>query len=196
MKNKYFNILAIIAVLGLIIGCFGMADRLIYGHLHAGYGSYVPWGLWVVFYLFFVGLTAGAFLITIMTYVFGVTRLKGVGTLSAFTVLVALMCELIFVSLDLGHFERIYRFITTPSFSSLMTWFVIFTNLMLIIYLLECFFLIREKLVQWSTENRSGKAFYRLLALGKTGYTAQDRESDHHGTHRKQGHLPQTRAQT
>jgi molybdopterin-containing oxidoreductase family membrane subunit len=178
MKSKYFNILAVIAVLGLIIGCFGMADRLMYGHLHAGYGSYVPWGLWVVFYLFFVGLTAGAFLITIMTYVFGVTRLKNVGTLSAFTVLVALMCELIFVSLDLGHFGRIYRFLITPNFSSLMTWFVIFTNLMLIIYLLECFFLIREKLVLWSTENRSGKAFYRLLALGKTEYTASDRESD------------------
>ena len=92
MKSKYFNIMAIIAVLGLIIGCFGMADRFIYGHLHTGYGSYMPWGLWVVFYLFFVGLTAGAFLITIMTYVFGVTRLKNVGTLSAFTVLVALMC--------------------------------------------------------------------------------------------------------
>ena len=39
----------------------------------SAYGSYVPWGLWVAFDLFFLGLTAGAFLITILTYVF---RLK------------------------------------------------------------------------------------------------------------------------
>lgn len=178
MQSKYFNILAVVAVAGLFVGGFGMADRIMYGHLHAGYGSYVPWGLWVVFYLFFVGLTAGAFLITIMTYVFGVTRLKSVGTLSAFTVLVALMCELIFVSLDLGHFGRIYQFLTRPNFSSLMTWFVIFTNLMLILYLLECYYLIREKLVRWSAENRSGTVFYRILSLGKTDYTAADRKND------------------
>ena len=40
--------------------------------------------------------------------------------------------------------ERLYRFMITPSFTSLMTWFVIFTILMLIIYLLESFFLLRE----------------------------------------------------
>ena len=179
MKAKYFNILAVIAGLGFVIGLFGMADRITNGHLHTGYGSYVPWGLWVVFYLFFVGLTAGAFLITIMTYVFGVKRLKDYGSLSAFTVLIALTCELIFVSLDLGHMFRIYRFFFTPNFSSMMTWFVIFTLVMLIIYLLECFFLIREKLVQWSLENRKGKAFYQALSLYKGDYTDEDRNRDY-----------------
>lgn len=179
MKAKYFNILAAIAGLGFVIGLYGMADRFTHGHLHTGYGSYVPWGLWVVFYLFFVGLTAGAFLITIMTYVFGVKRLKDFGALSAFTVLIALTCELIFVSLDLGHMFRIYRFFVTPNFSSLMTWFVIFTTLMLIIYFLECFFLIREKLVQWSLENRKGKTVYQALSLYKGDYTNEDRDRDY-----------------
>ena len=148
MNEKKFKILMTLGVIGLIIGSWGMGSRLIFGHASVNYGSYVPWGLWVVFYLFFVGLTAGAFLITIMTYMFRVERLKTVGRLSAFTVLVALVCELIFITLDLGHMERLYRFMITPSFSSLMTWFVIFTNLMLIIYLLESFFLLREDLIR------------------------------------------------
>ncbi len=71
----------------------------------------MPWGLWVVFYLYFVGLTAGAFLITILTYVFQVKRFERIGRLSAFTVLVALLCELIFIWFDLGHMSRIYRFL-------------------------------------------------------------------------------------
>lgn len=169
----------ILGVIGLILGFWGMGSRLIFGHASVNYGSYVPWGLWVAFYLFFVGLTAGAFLITIMTYMFRVERLKPVGRLSAFTVLVVLVCELIFISLDLGHMGRLYRFLITPNFTSLMTWFVIFTNLMIIIYLLESFFLIREDLIRLSqAEKFKTNKIYRLLALGKTDYTEVDRERD------------------
>lgn len=183
MNEKIFKFLTVLGFIGLLVGMFGMADRFTYGHLHAGYGSYVPWGLWVVFYLFFVGLTAGAFLITILTYLFGVKRLESIGPLSAFTVLVALTCELIFISLDLGHMFRIYRFLISPNFSSLMTWFGLFTTLMLIIYLLECFFLLRGKLVQWSQEDRKGKFLYRVLSLYKETYTAEDRDRDHRIVH-------------
>lgn len=179
MNEKKFKILMTLGVIGLIIGSWGMGSRLIFGHASVNYGSYVPWGLWVVFYLLFVGLTAGAFLITIMTYMFRVERLKTVGRLSAFTVVVALVCELIFITLDLGHMERLYRFMITPSFSSLMTWFVIFTNLMLIIYLLESFFLLREDLIDWASDpRRKGQRIYRLLALNRTHYGIRDRNRD------------------
>ncbi len=43
----------ILSVIGLILGSWGMGSRLIFGHASVNYGSYVPWGLWVVFYLFF-----------------------------------------------------------------------------------------------------------------------------------------------
>lgn len=179
MSEKSFRTLAALAILGLIVGSWGMFNRLAHGHISMAYGSYVPWGLWVVFYLFFVGLTAGAFLITILTYVFGVKRFESVGPLSAFTVLVALLCELTFISLDLGHMFRLYRFLVTPSFTSLMTWFVIFTTAMLIIYLLESFYLLRGDLVAWARDKkRKGRAFYSLLALGKNEYTEEDRLRD------------------
>ncbi len=179
MKERGFKTLMALAVLGLIVGSWGIVDRFVHGHISMGFGSYVPWGLWVVFYLFFVGLTAGAFLITIITYVFQVKRFKSIGRLSAFTVLIALLCELTFISLDLGHMFRLYRFMITPSFTSLMTWFVIFTNVMVIIYLLESFFLLREDLVLWSQDKkRKGSSIYRMLALGKTSYEPEDRLRD------------------
>jgi Ni/Fe-hydrogenase subunit HybB-like protein len=184
MNSKGFNIVMILAVIGLVVGSWGMVDRVVHGHISMGYGSYVPWGLWVVFYLLFVGLTAGAFLITIITYVFDVKRFKAIGKLSAFTVLIALLCELTFISLDLGHMFRIYRLLITPSFTSLMTWFVIFTIAMLLIYLLESFFLLRGDLVAWSQDkNRKGAAVYRLLALGKSTYSPEERLSDEKKVH-------------
>ncbi len=180
MKGKYFKLLIGLAMGGLILGTWGMVNLFVYGKEATALGSYVPWGLWVAVYLFFLGLTAGAFLITILTYVFRVKVFAPIGPLSAFTVLVALICEILIISFDLGHMFRIYRFLLTPSFTSMITWMVIFTNLMIIIYLLETFFLLRENIILWSQdESRSGCGFYRLLALGKSSYSEADRENDH-----------------
>ncbi len=68
MKYKYFVPLMIIAVVGLVVGGIGLIDRLTNGLNPTALTSYIPWGLWVAFYLFFLGLSAGAFLVTIMTY--------------------------------------------------------------------------------------------------------------------------------
>jgi Ni/Fe-hydrogenase subunit HybB-like protein len=179
MSSKSLKVITAVAVLGFIIGLWGLADRVLHGHLGSAYGSYVPWGLWVVFYLYYVGLTAGAFLINILTYVFQVKRFEHIGRLAVFTVLVALTCELIFIWFDLGHMFRVYRFGVTPSFTSLLTWFFLFTNVMLLIYLLEGFFLLRGDLIAWAREkSRKGAAIYRLLAFGRTNYGAEDAERD------------------
>jgi molybdopterin-containing oxidoreductase family membrane subunit len=65
-----------------------------------------------------------------------------------------------------------------------MTWFVIFTNAMVVIYLLESFFLLREGLVLWAQDqNRKGSGIYRLLALGKSTYGPADRLRDEKRVH-------------
>lgn len=184
MSNKSFYVFLGVAVIGLIVGSWGMVERLMYGLNPVAFGSYVPWGLWVAFYLLFLGLSAGAFLVTTMTYVFRMERFKKIGRLSAFTVLIALICEVLFITMDLGRMARIYRFLITPSFSSLMTWMFVLFNAMLVIYALKTFFLIREDLVLWANDkNRNGKGLYRLLALGKTTYDDSDHERDDNRVH-------------
>lgn len=181
MKNdRYFKILMALALAGLVIGTYGVIKVLLYGKGTTDLGSYVPWGLWVAVYLFFLGLTAGAFLITILTYVFRVKIFASIGPLSAFTVLVALICEVIIISFDLGHFSRVYRFLISPGFYSMIFWMVVFTNAMIIIYVLECYFLLREELVKGSQEKgRPGQGLYRFLSFGKTDFTDRDRDADH-----------------
>lgn len=184
MNEKPFKILVIVAVLGLVAGTWGLANLLLFGKTTVAYGSYITWGLEVSFYLFFLGLTAGAFLITILTYVFRIKLFAGIGPLSAFTVLVALTCEVIIIALDLGHPFRVYRFLLSPNFSSMMSWMIIFTVAMLAIYVLECFFLLRENLITWAQdEERPGQAIYRVLALGKTTYDLEDRQRDQQRVH-------------
>ena len=129
MSDKWFKNLIIVAVIGLVVGAWGMFQRLAYGHLPMNYGSVVPWGLWVAFDLFFLGLTAGAFLISILTYVFRIKLLANLGPLAAFTVLVTLMCEFLIISLDLGHPLRTYRFLISPNVGSMLFWLVVFFRL-------------------------------------------------------------------
>ena len=184
MSDKSFYVFLGAAVLGLVVGTWGMVERLMYGLNPVAVGSYVPWGLWVAFYLLFLGLSAGAFLVTTMTYVFRMERFKKIGRLSAFTVLIALVCEVLFITMDLGRMARIYRFLITPSFSSLMTWMFVLFNAMLVIYALKTFFLIREDLVLWANDkNRNGKGLYRMLALGSTTYDDSDHERDDNRVH-------------
>jgi Ni/Fe-hydrogenase subunit HybB-like protein len=178
--DRYFKTLVTLAIIGVVVGSWGVFQAIWHGKGATDLGSYVPWGLWVAVYLFFLGLTAGAFLITILTYVFRVKIFAPIGPLSAFTVLVAITCEVIIISFDLGHFSRVYRFLTNPGWYSMIFWMVVFTNAMIVIYALECYFLLREDLVLWSQEkDRPGQRFYRFLSFGKTEFTAPDRDADH-----------------
>jgi molybdopterin-containing oxidoreductase family membrane subunit len=181
MKYKYFVPLFILALAGLGFGSFGLVDRLMNGLNVTALGSYIPWGLWVAFYLFFLGLSAGAFLVTLMTYLLGMKQFEHIGPLSAFVVLVALICEVQFILLDLGQLHRaLYQFFLTPSFTSLMTWMFVLFNAMLIIYALKTYFLIRGDLIRWSVAhgNRGLGSVYRFLSMGKSAYDEDLRQRD------------------
>jgi molybdopterin-containing oxidoreductase family membrane subunit len=185
MNDKRTKIIIGLAILGLVLGSYGMVKRLLFGLNPVAFGSYVPWGLWVAFYLFFLGLSAGAFLLTTMTYVFKMERFKRIGPLAAFTVLITLLCEVLFITLDLGRMLRIYRFLLTPSFTSLMTWMFVLFNAMLVIYALKTFFLLRGNLIEWGSDpKRKGHRIYNRLALGKTNYTIQNQTKDQERVHR------------
>jgi Ni/Fe-hydrogenase subunit HybB-like protein len=180
LSEKNFRYIVLLAVVGLIIGTWGMGARLLYGHKYMDYGSFVPWGLWVAFDLFFLGLTAGAYIVTILTYGFRIKLFAALGPLSVFTLLVTLLCEGIIISLDLGHPLRIYRFLITPNFGSMLFWLVAFIAAMWAIYLPTFYLLLREQFIEWSQDGqRAGHKIYRFLAGGRATYSEADRGRDH-----------------
>ncbi len=167
MNKNAFRILFGLGVIGLIAGSLGMWARLQYGHIPMAYGSYVPWGLWVAFDLIFLGLTAGAWIIVLLTYGFGMKQFERLGPLAVLTLLVSLLCEGIIISLDLGQPMRVYRFLVTPSFTSMLTWLVVCITAMWVIYLSMFYFLLRGKFAKADAEADKEKyrARVRILAL-------------------------------
>ncbi len=106
----------------LVLGLVGMYQRLTTGHLMAGYGSYVPWGLWIAVYFHGVGIAGGAFAVASLGHMLRFPGFRDAAVLRVAVVLAcaAVMPALVGVWLDLGHMERVYRIITAPNFTSMM----------------------------------------------------------------------------
>ncbi|MBI3763295.1 MAG: polysulfide reductase NrfD [Chloroflexi bacterium] len=98
-----------LAALALLFGVWGVLVRLTTGHENAAYGSYVVWGLWVAMYLFFVGISAGAFMFATFDYLFNIPLFKGTGRAALWGALVTLAAGLLSIWFDLGHMERIWE---------------------------------------------------------------------------------------
>lgn len=151
-----------------LIGLFGWYDRFLNGHLHANYGSVVTWGLWVALYIYFIGLSAGAFLISSLVYVFQFKQFERIGRIAVFTAVVTLLLALFCIWADLGHMLRAWHVLIYPNFKSPMAWMIWLYSAYFILLVLEMWLLLRGDLVkQVNAPGIRGKV-YRLLSFGST----------------------------
>jgi molybdopterin-containing oxidoreductase family membrane subunit len=149
-----------------VVGFAGWYDRLVHGHLNANYGSVVTWGLWVAAYIYFIGLSAGSFLISSLVYVFDMKRFERIGRLAVFTAVVTLFLALLSIWADLGHMSRAWHVMVYANFKSPMAWMIWLYSTYFLLLLAELWFLLRHDLVAgMSTPGIKGTA-YRWLSLG------------------------------
>lgn len=144
--NRNAKILWAIWILLALLGGVGLIERLVTGHRLAGYTSYVPWGMWVAAYIFFIGLSAGAFLLSSLVYVFGVHKLERIAKLALFVAATTLVMSLITIWFDLGHMERNYEVFTRPHFHSMMAWMVWLYSAYFALLLGELYYALRRDL--------------------------------------------------
>lgn len=161
------------------LGVSGILERLINGHHSANYGSYVVWGLWVSSYIYFVGLSAGAFLLSSMIYVGGIKKLERLGKISLFTAIITLFMALFSIWMDLGSMWRFYRVFTNPNFSSVMAWMIWLYTTYFLVLLIEFWLATRADLAAWA--NRDGLRGWlgRTLSFSKKPLTPSQIENSH-----------------
>ncbi|RMH31637.1 MAG: hypothetical protein D6692_00300 [Planctomycetota bacterium] len=150
----------------LLWGLSGVNQRLFGGRELANYGSYVPWGLWVSSYIYFIGLSAGAFLLSSLIYVFHIQALKPIGRLALFTAALTLLMALLSIWFDLGHMWRNYEVFTRPNFTSMMAWMVWLYSAYFLLILAELWFELRCDLAALADRGGVMGPIYRVLALG------------------------------
>ena len=152
----------------LAVGLVGIWLRLTTGHELANYTSSIPWGLWVASYVYLVGLSAGAFLISALIYAFGMRSLEPIGKLALFTAIMALVAALFTIWLDLGHMERFAAVFYRGNPASMMAWMVWLYTAYFVLLIVEFWFAIRGDLHEQTRETGIRGRIASLL-LGRFG---------------------------
>lgn len=167
-RLPWLPVAGLVWLVALVLGAIGVFQRLTEGHTPADYGSYIPWGMWVAFYVYLIGLSAGAFLLSALIYVFDVRRMEQVGKLALFTALITLIGALLIIWLDIGHMERFWYVYSYGRPTSMMAWMVWLYTAYFLLILVELWFALRQDLVRWSTRPNLQGTLARLLTFGFT----------------------------
>jgi len=156
--SPWTTVLWILWIILIVGGVIGVAQRLMSGHLAVGYGSYVPWGLWIGLYFLGIGISGGSFIIGAVGFILGVPGFSKPSELRMAIVLsvAAMIPAFVGVDLDLGHMERLYRVLTSPTFTSMIAFNAWMYNVFVIV-----------AVVTWLLSFKNGSVWLKpLLAFG------------------------------
>lgn len=145
-----------------------------------GQGAHVPWGIAIPQYFYLTGISAAAFLLSSLTYVFGDKRYEAIAGLSlivAFTVLLVAPLNLI---ADLAQPGRFYSLFYHLHATSPMSWGVFLLTSYPILILAEMFFVFRAGFARRAAEATGFmRSLYLLLAMKSDKVSAETDERDH-----------------
>jgi len=145
----YGWVLLLMVMIGVGIWAYGKQFRA--GLDITGMTDQVSWGMYVGNFTYLVGVAAAAVLLIIPAYIYDFGPIKEITILGEILAITALIMCMLFVTLDLGHPERVWHllpFLGTPNFpSSMLDWDVLvlngylFINIFISIYLLTMIYL-------------------------------------------------------
>ncbi|PLR83658.1 molybdopterin oxidoreductase [Bacillus canaveralius] len=139
-------------------GGYFIVDRFITGLSATNLSSITPWGAWIAFYIFFVGLSAGSFLLSTLIYVFNMEEYERIGKAALFTAIVCMIVALTFVLMDLGRPDRMLNAIIYWNVTSPLAWEVHFYLVYIALLSVELYIAMREDLVRLTkTSSIKGK---------------------------------------
>ncbi|MBI4188354.1 MAG: polysulfide reductase NrfD [Chloroflexi bacterium] len=128
----------------------------------------VEWDLLIVIYPYITGLVAGAFIVSSLYHVFGLTSLRPVARFSLLTALSFLIVTPLPLVIHLGRPERGLEMFLTPNLNSAMSAFGYIWFFYLLIVLGEIWLVFRPDIVRSAMAAADGtrKTIYSILALG------------------------------
>ena len=153
----------------LIVGAYSMYLRVAGGLASTNLNSITPWGAWVAFYIYFVGLSAGAFLVSTLSNVFGMEGMHKIDRDALLAAIVAMVVALLFVWTDLGRMDRLFNVFFYRQFTSPLSWEVHAYVAYILVLSTELYFAMRADLVRVSEMGSGLRATLAgLLTLGRT----------------------------
>jgi molybdopterin-containing oxidoreductase family membrane subunit len=118
---------ALVAWIGLLLtvmalGAVAFVHQYNTGLIVTGMRNTVMWGQYILFFMFFVGLSAGGLIVASAGRLFGVKAFKPITRLAVLEATVAVLLAATFILPDLGRPERMLNIFLYPNLTSPMIW--------------------------------------------------------------------------
>jgi molybdopterin-containing oxidoreductase family membrane subunit len=160
------------------VGVFGLIQQIEKGHIVTGMRDNVVWGLYIVNFIFFMGLSYAGALISGVLHLFHTGWRKPVVRIAELITVISLVIGPFFIFFCIGRLDRLPFLVMYPRIQSPITWDVIAISTDLIgcfmyLYLsfIEDFAILRDykqlRVSPWK------KKLYKTLSLGFTGTEKQ-----------------------
>lgn len=170
----WYGFLLAAAALGGTAVAMRVSQGLVVTHLT----SEVPWGTWVAFYIFFVGLSAGAFLLSSLIHVFDMRHLEKVGRDATLVALIAMLLALLFIWMDIGRMDRFWHALVYGNITSVLAYEVRFYLVYILLLAAELWLAMRRDLVLAARGTGGRAVLARMLKLGSRDLSAKGVERD------------------
>ncbi|MEZ4999753.1 MAG: NrfD/PsrC family molybdoenzyme membrane anchor subunit [Bacteroidales bacterium] len=162
------------------IGIYGLVQQIDKGHIVTGMRDNVVWGVYIVNFIFFMGLSYAGALISGVLHLFRSSWRAPIIRMAEMLTVISLVIGPFFIFFCIGRLDRLPFLFIHPRIQSPITWDVvaIITDLVgcftfLYLSLIEDFAILRDhadlKVAPWK------KKLYSILALGYTGSEKQYR---------------------
>ena len=172
----YVWILFLLMVIG--VGVYAFSQQVLKGHEVTGMRDNVVWGVYIVNFIFFMGISYAGALISGTLHLFKTAWRKPIIRMAEFITIIALLIGPCFILLCIGRLDKIYFLVLFGRIQSPITWDVIAIStdifgcfIFLYLSLLRDLATLRDyellQLPNWR------KKLYKILALGYNGTPEQ-----------------------
>ena len=144
MSNKLkatYGILGALVVAGVAAWIYQLENGLGV----TGMSNGVSWGLYIACFMFFVGLSAGGLIVASSASVFHIAEYKKVALPAIICSTVCICCAGMFVLIDMGGIQRVWRILVGPNPTSPLVWDVCVISCYLIINIVYLVFMCSKK---------------------------------------------------
>lgn len=155
----------------VLLGIYALILQIMHGHIITGMRDNVVWGIYIVNFIFFMGISYAGALISGTMHLFKTSWRGPIQRIAELITIIALIIGPLYILLCIGRLDRLHYLFLYPRIQSPITWDVIAISTDLfgcLIYLylsfIRDFAILRDhsdlKLPKWR------KNIYRILALG------------------------------
>lgn len=143
-------------------------DQWVVGLGASAMNNRISWGLEIVNFVFFIGLSAGGIIIAALAHVFGIKEYKPVARVAEVLAIVCLILALFNILISVGRPDRLLNLLLMMQLGSPLVWDVIIIGLYLVMALAMGYLGTRADIVRCMQALPKRRGLYKLLALGQT----------------------------